>query len=766
MIINGRRSLAYIQTVHDIQPIAGADNIELIHVNAWTLIAKKGEFQDGDKCVFFEIDSKLPADNPAFAFLAAKHYKVKTYKLGKFGVVSQGLALPLSVLPEIDPAIELNTDVTGLLKVEYSVREDNYRKAEDPVIARFKKYKSEHPKFYSNRFIKWLMRFKWFSKLQVRLHGGKMSEKYNFPTQYVSKTDEERCLIGDTKILTNYGPLRIADIVNKGLTVNVASYNLERQEIEYKPITATSVIKCEEPMIKITVPYKPNCARKNTIICTLDHKFYVAPGIYKEACKLTTDDKLLWYGDYVIQTPEIKAMVYGMLLGDSSLSIEKRSQPSTVSLKTTHGEKQREYLKAKGDCFDTLNSVLYAEGRSGYQPANKIYSSFAKLDPILTKELLDNCYRDGKKTVTKHWVDQLTPLSLAMWYLDDGTLRRGEGLRPSIEISSCGFSSEEHVLLLDCLKNNFGIDADVYHTKGRLSIRINAENTQIFLDLIKDYVPGCMKYKMRKEDQEIPCLLPTIRAEWKYQPIEVPVIKTEILEKYGRTGTVAKKLYDITVADNHNFFANGILTHNCQNIPWVLEDKRPMIVTEKIDGTSTTILVERLSFGRFKTYICSRNICFGDGKSVLKGKNNNKDNIYVEMAQRYKIPEHLIEYLKAHKRMKWACVQGESYGEGCQGNPLKLKTHEFAAFNFKDSINGRLGSVEGRRLLALWGIPWVPIVNTEYILPDTVDELIDAATGPSAVNDKVLREGWVIRDQEGKLSFKAVSTQYLLKKKD
>lgn len=547
MLINGKRSLAYIQTVHDIQPIAGADNIELIHVNAWTLIAKKGEFQDGDKCVFFEIDSKLPADNPAFEFLAAKHYKVKTYKLSKFGVVSQGLALPLSVLPEIDPAIELNTDVTGLLKVEYSVREDNYRKAEDPVIARFKKYKSEHPKFYSNRLIKWLMRFKWFSKLQVRLHGGKMSEKYNFPTQYVSKTDEERCLIGDTKIITNYGPLRIADIVNKGLSVNVASYNLERQEIEYKPITATSVIKCEEPMIKITIPYKPNCDRKNIIICTLDHKFYVAPGVYKEACKLTTDDKLLWYEDYVT---------------------------------------------------------------------------------------------------------------------------------------------------------------------------------------------------------------------------EVPVIKTEILEKYGRTGTVTTKLYDITVADNHNFFANGILTHNCQNIPWVLEDKRPMIVTEKIDGTSTTILVERLSFGRFKTYICSRNICFGDGKSALKGKNNNKDNIYVEMAQRYKIPEHLIEYLKAHKKMKWACVQGESYGEGCQGNPLKLKTHEFAAFNFKDSINGRLGSVEGRRLLALWGIPWVPIVDTEYILPDTVDELIEAATGPSAVNDKVLREGWVIRDQEGKLSFKAVSTKYLLKKKD
>ena len=81
MLVDGKRELAYIQTVHDIEPIVGADNIEKIHVLGWDLIAKKGEFKEGDKCVYIEIDSLVPFDNPVFRFLASKHYKVKTYKL-------------------------------------------------------------------------------------------------------------------------------------------------------------------------------------------------------------------------------------------------------------------------------------------------------------------------------------------------------------------------------------------------------------------------------------------------------------------------------------------------------------------------------------------------------------------------------------------------------------------------------------------------------------------------------------------------------------
>ena len=77
MIINDKRALAHIQLVHDIRPIEGADNIELVHVLGWTLIAKKGEFQEGDKAVYIEIDSQVPSNDERFAFLANKHYKIK-----------------------------------------------------------------------------------------------------------------------------------------------------------------------------------------------------------------------------------------------------------------------------------------------------------------------------------------------------------------------------------------------------------------------------------------------------------------------------------------------------------------------------------------------------------------------------------------------------------------------------------------------------------------------------------------------------------------
>ena len=69
----------------------------------------------------------MPFDNPVFDFLASKHYKVKTYKLGKFGVVSQGLALPLSAFPQLGD-LPVNSAVTEKLNITYIVKEDNERK--------------------------------------------------------------------------------------------------------------------------------------------------------------------------------------------------------------------------------------------------------------------------------------------------------------------------------------------------------------------------------------------------------------------------------------------------------------------------------------------------------------------------------------------------------------------------------------------------------------------------------------------------------------
>ncbi|HYH97009.1 RNA ligase family protein [Hyalangium sp.] len=111
------RKLVSIQTVENITPIEGADQIVAARVMGWNVVVKKGEFQSGDPCVFFEIDSVLPQGAPWAEFLRPHGFRVKTLKLR--GVLSQGLALPVSILGgEVPPpGIDLRERL-GVIKYE------------------------------------------------------------------------------------------------------------------------------------------------------------------------------------------------------------------------------------------------------------------------------------------------------------------------------------------------------------------------------------------------------------------------------------------------------------------------------------------------------------------------------------------------------------------------------------------------------------------------------------------------------------------------
>lgn len=96
------RKLVTIRTIRELEPIVGADFIELAHIDGWQCVVKKGEFSAGDRCLFFEIDSVLPELSPFFflkdfrtLYNGKKGYVLRTVKLR--GKISQGLALPLSV---------------------------------------------------------------------------------------------------------------------------------------------------------------------------------------------------------------------------------------------------------------------------------------------------------------------------------------------------------------------------------------------------------------------------------------------------------------------------------------------------------------------------------------------------------------------------------------------------------------------------------------------------------------------------------------------
>lgn len=206
-----KRALAHVERIKSIRPIMGADNIDYATVLGWGLIIKKSEFEVGDLCVYFEIDSLLP-QRPWSEFMKSKKYKVKTMRLGKFegGIYSQGLALPLSAFVDekyYNDLLKANEgdDVTDIIGVKYYVAEDNVRKSENiktPFDVKFNHAMARHPKLAKNQLVRKLIKKKWGKKLLYFFIGSdKKDSDRKFPTEFefVHKSDETRCEnIGDT----------------------------------------------------------------------------------------------------------------------------------------------------------------------------------------------------------------------------------------------------------------------------------------------------------------------------------------------------------------------------------------------------------------------------------------------------------------------------------------------------------------------------------------------------------------------------------------
>lgn len=113
------RKLARIETILSIDPIEGADRIEVATVQSWRVVVKKDTFKVNDLAVFFEIDSLLPL-RPWSSFLfkdKRELYRLRTVKLK--GVVSQGLLVPIPEIPELVGREWVEgDDVTELLSVQ------------------------------------------------------------------------------------------------------------------------------------------------------------------------------------------------------------------------------------------------------------------------------------------------------------------------------------------------------------------------------------------------------------------------------------------------------------------------------------------------------------------------------------------------------------------------------------------------------------------------------------------------------------------------
>lgn len=204
----------------------------------------------------------------------------------------------------------------------------------------------------------------------------------------------------------------------------------------------------------------------------------------------------------------------------------------------------------------------------------------------------------------------------------------------------------------------------------------------------------------------------------------------------------------------------------CENMPWVLKDKTPFIVTQKCDGSSATYILERKKHNKYEFYVCSRNIRMMNADQECFYGNRN---YYWEVAIKYDIENKMRDYLKNNPDISFVCWQGEICAPGIQSNPHHLKDTHFYCFHMTDSRTGRFDIREAKKIWGKYNMEVVPIVNENYIMPDDFEEFKASADGiyDASVcegNTNCPREGFVYyKTTEPTFSFKNVSREYLSK---
>lgn len=180
------------------------------------------------------------------------------------------------------------------------------------------------------------------------------------------------------------------------------------------------------------------------------------------------------------------AILYGTLLGDGS--IHHSGNCKYYKFCVTHCSKQLSYLEwLKKELAELKPSDIHLSGDAwgSHRFSTPPHPHFDNMHNIF--------YSSGKKQITSDILSCLTPLSLAIWYMDDGgTQQKAYGCK----IATCAFSISECKLICDYLKAKWDIESEVRnYDYPRIFFKSRGANK--LRDLIEAYVIPSMRYKLQ-----------------------------------------------------------------------------------------------------------------------------------------------------------------------------------------------------------------------------------------------------------------------------
>jgi recombination protein RecA len=348
---------------------------------------------------------------------------------------------------------------------------------------------------------------------------------------------------------------KIGKIVNQKLPVEVLSYDVDAGRVVPRRVTNWFDNGPTEQFLQFTVEKSGGNGRAQ-FAATANHLIQT-PGGWREAGELLP-------GDRVAQAEKVRLsdaqwqVVLGGLMGDANLSPNRRGRHG-VRFRMGHGPKQKDYLDWKVSLLGNIECSRRTDARG---------ATFADFTPLPELgELQEVVYLGGgKKHITWDYLKALTPLALAIWYMDDASFSvRSKGLqqrtaggsgRAEICVEAMSPGSRER--LVEHLQGSFGLSCAVKPrgAAGKAVLQFTTAATAKLQEIIAPYVHPSMDYK----------LLPRFRGAFAVEPEfvepELRLIPARVLDVTVKPKTRSIHRFDIEVEGTHNYFVDGVMVHN------------------------------------------------------------------------------------------------------------------------------------------------------------------------------------------------------------
>ena len=348
---------------------------------------------------------------------------------------------------------------------------------------------------------------------------------------------------------------KIGKIVNQRMDVEVLSYDPETDQMVPRRIVNWFNNGKAEQFLQFSVAK----SGKNGLaqFAATENHLIRTPGGWRQAGELIPGDRVLITGQQRLSEQQLQ-LILGSLMGDGNLSPNRRGRSGT-RFRMGHGAKQAAYLDWKASLLGNIQHARRVNAKGA------VFADFTPLPELA--ELHEAVYfGDGKKHLSSDYLKSLTPLALAVWYMDDGcfTVRskgvqaRTAGGTGRIDICVEAMSPGSRERLAGYLRDTHGLQVKLtYRGARQVSVlQFSTASSEKFQQLIAPYVHPSMDYK----------LLPRFRGQFGVEPEFAPatprLVPARILDIHVKPPTRSMNRFDIEVEGSHNYFVDGVMVHN------------------------------------------------------------------------------------------------------------------------------------------------------------------------------------------------------------